>query len=204
MDFLELAKARYSCKKFSDKPVEKEKLEQVLEAGRLAPTAKNNQPQHIYVLSSKESLALTDQLTPCRYGAPVVLAVAHDKENVFEYPGGAYNSANSTWYNSTQRYAVGQWTCSKSVQTSAPTYATSGTQNQGVTTAIYKNSTSSSTSYTRTSGMNTNVYSSSNATNAAVTCVRYKYGNILSVYVNTSSYGLFPGIEYEYQIIYSS
>ena len=58
MDFLELAKARYSCKKFSDKPVEKEKLEQVLEAGRLAPTAKNNQPQHIYVLSSKESQIL--------------------------------------------------------------------------------------------------------------------------------------------------
>ena len=92
VDFLELAKARYSCKKFSDKPVEKEKLEQVLEAGRLAPTAKNNQPQHIYVLSSKESLSLADQITPCRYGAPVVLAVAHDKDNVFEYPGGAYNS----------------------------------------------------------------------------------------------------------------
>ena len=92
MDFLELAKARYSCKKFSDKPVEKEKLEQILEAGRLAPTAKNNQPQHIYVLSSKESLALADQITPCRYGAPIVLAVAHDTENVFEYPGGAHNS----------------------------------------------------------------------------------------------------------------
>ena len=67
MDFLELAKARYSCKKFSDKPVEKEKLEQILEAGRLAPTAKNNQPQHIYVLSSKESLALADlaQIARC-------------------------------------------------------------------------------------------------------------------------------------------
>lgn len=92
MNFLTLAKARYSCKKFSDQPVEKEKLEQTLEAGRLAPTAKNNQPQHIYVLSSKESLELVDKITPCRYGAPVVLAVAHDKNNVFEYPGGAYNS----------------------------------------------------------------------------------------------------------------
>lgn len=92
MDFFELAKARYSCKKFADKPVEKDKLEKILEAGRLAPTAKNSQPQHIYVLSSKESLALVDQITPCRYGAPVVLAVAHDKNSVFEYPGGAYNS----------------------------------------------------------------------------------------------------------------
>lgn len=118
--------------------------------------------------------------------------------------GGAYNSAISAWYNSMQRYAVGQWTCHKSVQTSAPTYATSGTQNQGVTTAIYKNSTSSSTSYTRTSAMNTNVFSSSYASNAALTCVRYHSGNVLSVYVNTSSYGLLPGIEYQYQIVYSS
>ena len=92
MDFLELAKARYSCKKFANTPVEKEKLEKILEAGRLAPTAKNSQPQHIYVLSSPESLALADKITPCRYGAPTVLAVAHDTTNVFEYPGGAYNS----------------------------------------------------------------------------------------------------------------
>ena len=92
MDFLELAKARYSCKKFSDKAVEKDKLEQVLEAGRVAPTAKNNQPQHVYVLSSEEALALTDQITPCRYGAPIVLAVAYDTGNVFEYPGGMHNS----------------------------------------------------------------------------------------------------------------
>lgn len=92
MDFLELAKARYSCKKFKSTPIEKEKLEKVLEASRLAPTAKNNQPQHIYVLSSPEALALTDKITPCRYGAPTVLAVAHDKTNVFEYPGGAYDS----------------------------------------------------------------------------------------------------------------
>lgn len=118
--------------------------------------------------------------------------------------GGAYNSGNSTWYNSTQRYAVGQWTMSKSVISSTPTYTTSGTQNQGVTTAIYKNSTSSSTSYTRTSAMNTNVFSSSNATNAAVTCVRFKSRTSLSVYVNTSSYGLLPGLEYQYIVVYSS
>ena len=39
MDFMELAKKRYSVRKFSDKPVEKEKLEQILEAGNIAPTA---------------------------------------------------------------------------------------------------------------------------------------------------------------------
>ena len=117
--------------------------------------------------------------------------------------GGAYNPTISGWYNSVQRYAVGFWSMSKSVMTSSPTYGTSGTQNQGVTTAIYKNSTSSSTSYTRTSGMNTNVYSSSNASNAALTCVRLKGGNVLSYYVNTSSYGLLPNMEYKYIVIYS-
>ena len=116
---------------------------------------------------------------------------------------GAYDSSNTDWYNSVQRYAVGQWTMHKSVQDTAPTYSTSGTANQGVTTAVYKNSTSSSTSYTRTSGMNTNAYSSSNASNAALTCVRLKSGNVLSYYVNTSSYGLLPNMEYKYIVIYS-
>ncbi len=92
MDFFELAKARYSCKKFSEKSVPEEKLTQVLEGGRLAPTAKNSQPQHIYVLRSEESIKSVDKITPCRYGAPVVLAVAHDTKSVFEYPGGVYNS----------------------------------------------------------------------------------------------------------------
>lgn len=117
--------------------------------------------------------------------------------------GGAYNTEYSHWYTSVQRYAVGQWTMTKSVMSSNPTYTTSGSQNQGVTTVIYKNSTSSSTSYTRTSGMNTNVFSSSNAANAALTCVRFRSNTTLSYYVNTSSYGLLPNTDYEYFIVYS-
>lgn len=116
--------------------------------------------------------------------------------------GGAYVSG-TTWYNSVQRYAVGVWTMSKSVMSSSPTYSTSGTQNQAVTCAIYKNSTSSSTSYTRTSAMNTNTFSSSNASNAAATAVRFKSATSMSVYVNTSSYGLLPNTDYEYFIVYS-
>jgi hypothetical protein len=118
--------------------------------------------------------------------------------------GGAYNSAISGWYSSVQRYAVGMWQMTKSVFTSSPTYGTSGTQNQGVTSWIYKNSTSSSTSYSRSSAMNTNVFSSSNASNAGATCVRLKSGNVLSYYVNTSSYGLLPNTTYRYIITYSS
>ena len=92
MEFKELVEKRYSCKKYSDRPVAEEKLRAILEAGRLAPTAKNLQEQHIYVLQSPEALAKVDAVTPCRYGAPAVLVVAFDKENVFTYPGGKRNS----------------------------------------------------------------------------------------------------------------
>ena len=87
MEFKEVIKNRYACKKYSDKPVKEEKLARILEAGRLAPTAKNLQEQKIYVVRSAEGLAKIDGATPCRYGAPAVLAVAFDKKNVFVYPG---------------------------------------------------------------------------------------------------------------------
>ena len=87
MEFKQLVRERYSCKKFSDKPIEKEALDQILEAGKWAPTAKNFQEQKIYVMQSEEALAMIDEVTPCRYGAPTVLVVAFDKENVFTYPG---------------------------------------------------------------------------------------------------------------------
>ncbi len=70
MEFSEVIRNRYSCKNFSGKEVEKEKLDQILEAGRLAPTAKNLQEQHIYVVQSEKGLAAIDKVTPCRYHAP--------------------------------------------------------------------------------------------------------------------------------------
>lgn len=87
MEFKEVIKNRYSCKKFSDDKVEAAKMEAILEAGRVAPTAKNLQEQHVYVVQSEEMLAKIDTLTPCRYNAPAVLVVAFDRNNVFTYPG---------------------------------------------------------------------------------------------------------------------
>ena len=87
MEFSEVIKNRYSCKKFDGRQVEKEQLDAILEAGRLAPTAKNLQEQRIYVVQTEEGLAKIDKVTPCRYGAGTVLVVAFDKENVFTYPG---------------------------------------------------------------------------------------------------------------------
>ncbi len=92
MEFKDVVKNRYSCKKYSDKPIENERLQAVLEAGRLAPTAKNLQEQRIYVIQSEEMLKKIDECTVCRYGAPVVVAVAYDNSNVYTYPGDKYNS----------------------------------------------------------------------------------------------------------------
>lgn len=92
MDFAQVIKDRYSCKKYDGKPVTAEQLSSILEAGRLAPTAKNLQEQHIYVVQSAEGLDKIDKLTPCRYGAPTVLVVAFNKDSVFTYPGGKHSS----------------------------------------------------------------------------------------------------------------
>lgn len=87
MEFKEIIKNRYSCKSFDGRKADENALKQILEAGRLAPTAKNLQEQHIYVIESSEGLAKIDAATPCRYNAGTVLVVAFNKNNVFVYPG---------------------------------------------------------------------------------------------------------------------
>lgn len=71
-EFLALVKKRYSVRKFSDKKVEKEKLDFILEAGRLAPTAMNIQPQRILVIQGEEALSKLQQCTPYHFHAPLV------------------------------------------------------------------------------------------------------------------------------------
>ena len=80
MNFYELAKSRYSVRKFKADNIEDEKLKLILEAGRVAPTACNLQPQKIYVVKNEE---IRKKLaTVCRYtfGAPVILVIGYDKE----------------------------------------------------------------------------------------------------------------------------
>lgn len=79
MDFLELAKKRYSVRKFSDRKVEKEKIELILKAAQLAPTACNFQPQRILVLENEESLNKLKDCTPFHFDAPLALLICYDK-----------------------------------------------------------------------------------------------------------------------------
>ena len=52
MEFQKLIEERYSVREYQNKPVEQEKIDAILKAGNIAPTAKNNQPQQIYVIKS--------------------------------------------------------------------------------------------------------------------------------------------------------
>lgn len=79
MTFLELAKARYSVRSYKNTPIEEAKLDAILTAGKLAPTAANSQPQRIYVIRSaeaKEKLAAVCRFT---YAAPILLLVCYDE-----------------------------------------------------------------------------------------------------------------------------
>lgn len=79
MDFQELTQARYSLRKFSDRPVEQEKLDLVLEAARSAPTAHNLQPQRVLVLRSAGAMEKVRRATPFNFHEPLMLVVACDE-----------------------------------------------------------------------------------------------------------------------------
>lgn len=78
MEFNEVIKSRTATRKFSNKKVSKRDLLAILNAGRLAPTAKNMQPQVIFVAQSAEAIKKIDSVTPCRYNAPICLIVCAD------------------------------------------------------------------------------------------------------------------------------
>lgn len=84
MKFEEVIRKRTAVRGFSDKEVEKEKLDKILEAGRIAPTAKNKQPIKIYVVQSDDGVSKIDMASRCRYGAKTVLIVCGNKEEAYQ------------------------------------------------------------------------------------------------------------------------
>ena len=74
MDFLQLAKERHSVRKYATAAVEADKLENILEAGRVAPTAANRQPQRFLVVSTSEGLSRLGKAARL-HGAPLAIVV---------------------------------------------------------------------------------------------------------------------------------
>ena len=83
MDFEDIIRRRTAVRKFSDKKLEQEKLDKILEAGRLAPTAKNIQPIKIYVVQSNDGIASIDKASRCRYGVGTVLIICGNREEAY-------------------------------------------------------------------------------------------------------------------------
>lgn len=77
--FLELAKSRHSVRSYEKRAVEAEKLNSILEAGRIAPTAANMQPCRFLVLNDDTAMSkLQKACTP--HGAPLAIVVCANKK----------------------------------------------------------------------------------------------------------------------------
>ena len=89
MDFLNLAHERYSCRRFSDAPVEQDKIDKIIEAAIVAPTAVNYQPFKIWVIQKTEDIEKIAQTTAYTFHAPMICAVGGkvDEAWVRKYDG---------------------------------------------------------------------------------------------------------------------
>lgn len=94
MEFSQLIKERYSCRKFKDILVEQEKIDKILEAAMVAPTAVNRQPQRILVLTDKEKLVSLKECTRFDFDAPLCFVVCADKEKAWTRKYDGKNSAD--------------------------------------------------------------------------------------------------------------
>ncbi len=88
MDFSALIKERYSVRQFKTTPVSDNDITAILEAGRIAPTAKNMQPVFVLALTSDASLEIANECSPCIYGAPVVFVICGNENESFKHPDG--------------------------------------------------------------------------------------------------------------------
>lgn len=84
MDFLELAKERYSVRKMTEEKVKKEDLDKILEAAQIAPTAKNLQRQRLLVVDTKEGIEKIKKCTKCDFGASTIIVISYEKEDTEE------------------------------------------------------------------------------------------------------------------------
>ena len=85
MDFITIAKKRCSIRNYTDQKVEPEKVEKILEAAHVAPTAANLQPIHLIVVQSEDGLAKVSKAAGI-YGAPLAIIVCADHNKAWVRP----------------------------------------------------------------------------------------------------------------------
>jgi nitroreductase len=90
MDTLTCIRTRREIRDYLDKPIPEKVLQQILEAGRLAPSSKNSQPWHFLVIRSEDTLRKLSELTPTGAHiakAPLALAIVMDCAKLPEIDG---------------------------------------------------------------------------------------------------------------------
>ena len=85
MHFLNLAKSRYSVRNYNEKKVESEKLNRILEAAHVAPTAANLQPVRLLVVQEENALTKIGKAANI-YGAPLAIIVCSDHSVAWKRP----------------------------------------------------------------------------------------------------------------------
>ena len=93
MNLDQLMKDRYSCRKFSDEPVDDRDIKAICEAANLAPTAVNNQPFKIFVAKSDEAKKAIRANTAYHFNAPVLLVVGAEPQKGWVRPFDSKNFA---------------------------------------------------------------------------------------------------------------
>ena len=118
MDFNDISRMRRTVRKFSQRMIEPEKVNIILEAGRWAPTAVNGQPQRILILNTSDTLEkvrqfctfgydpkYVDLAKECGaedkrhnvyyYGAPLVFLICWDKTACWTHPQNGHSSGST-------------------------------------------------------------------------------------------------------------
>jgi nitroreductase len=83
---MKLFEQRYSVRRYLPQAIPEKELNEILQAGRLAPSAHNVQPQRILVVKSDEGLSKLRKITSCVFNAPLVLIVCGDRSVAWVNP----------------------------------------------------------------------------------------------------------------------
>ena len=97
MDIMETIQNRYSCRSYQNKPIEPEKLETLMEAARLAPSARNIQDWRFVIVTDAQTRRRLQQAAAGQVfvgQAPVVIAACSSTNKRMNLCGQPYSSIN--------------------------------------------------------------------------------------------------------------
>lgn len=92
MDFLELARERFSVLDYEKREVEQDKIDKIIEAALAAPTACNNQPQRILIINDDDGRQKLNRVVPSKYYVPAAFLICCDSNEAWIRPMDGKNS----------------------------------------------------------------------------------------------------------------